>query len=97
MIQAKTAMNDNNTNKVTIHFFIQYLTQIYKNIAIVHINAAINAHCNALSQRVGLTLSSCININDAGNAPLFKLSTNSFAVAAVNDPSICAVHPHILD
>jgi antitoxin component of RelBE/YafQ-DinJ toxin-antitoxin module len=61
---------------------------IYTNIANVHIKAAIKAHCNAFSHNVGLTLSSCINTKLAGIAQLFKLSTNSLAVAAVNDPSI---------
>ena len=68
---------------------------MYTKIANVQIRAAINAHCNAFSHNEGLTLSSCIKTKLAGIAQLFRLSTNSFAVVAVNDPSIWAVHPHI--
>jgi hypothetical protein len=70
--------------------------QINTYIANIPTRAAINAHSRAESHNVGLTLSSCINIKDAGIAPLFRLSTNSFADSLVNDPSICAVPPHIL-
>jgi hypothetical protein len=88
MIHAKIAMNDNNTHNVINHFFTPYFIAMYTKIANVQIKAAIKAHCNAFSHNEGLTLSSCINTKLAGIAQLFKLSTNSLAVAAVNDPSI---------
>jgi hypothetical protein len=88
MIQAKITMNDNNTHNVINHFFSPYFKAMYTKIANVQIRAAINAHCNAFSHNEGLTLSSCIKIKLAGIAQLFRLSTNSFAVVAVNDPSI---------
>ena len=86
----------NNTNPVIFAFLNQYVMHMYMYIAIIPINAASSAHSRAESHNVGLTLSSCINIRDAGIAPLFRLSTNSFADSLVNDPSICAVPPHIL-
>jgi hypothetical protein len=96
MNHANTIINVSSMQKVMSHFLNPYIVVIYTNIANVHIKAAINAHCNAFSHNVGLTLSSCININEAGIAQLFRLSTNSFADSLVNDPSICAVPPHIL-
>ena len=89
-------MNVNNTNPVILAFLNQYVSMINTYIAMIPISAAINAHSRAVSHNVGLTLSSCINISEAGIAQLFKLSTNSFADSLVNDPSICAVPPHIL-
>ncbi|MBQ2600554.1 hypothetical protein II582_04235 [bacterium] len=88
MIHAKIAMNDNNTHNVINHFFNPYFRAMYTKIANVQIKAAINAHSRALSHNDGLTLSSCINTKAAGIAQLFRLSTNSFAVAVVNHPSI---------
>jgi hypothetical protein len=70
---------------------------MYTNIANIPTNAAIKAEFKALSHSVGLIFSSCIRTNGAGNAPLFRESTNSFAPSIVKSPSICAVPPQILD
>jgi len=57
-------------------------------IAINQIAIAKIAPFNAFSHNVGLTFSSCIKINGAGNAHSFNLVVSSFADSAVKLPSI---------
>jgi hypothetical protein len=49
---------------------------------------ASNAQFKAFSHNVGLTFSSCISINGAGNAQSFNWLVSSFADSAVKLPSI---------
>jgi hypothetical protein len=52
------------------------------------ITIANNAQFKAFSHNVGLTFSSCIKINGAGNAQSFNWLVSSFADSGVKFPSI---------
>jgi hypothetical protein len=58
--------------KLTNHFLHPYINVIYNHIAMKPIAIANNAQFNAFSHNVGLTFSSCIKINGAGNAQSFN-------------------------
>lgn len=81
---------------VTAAFLAPYIYRISTIINTIPTNAATNAPISAFSHNVALIFSSCFTINAAGSAPSLSPSTNVFAQAASNDPSICAVPPHIL-